>query len=263
MSNQQVIFNLIKAVSGQSNILTIPRVFIDIAGDLESALFLSQCVYWSDKSSASDGWFYKTHNEWEQEIGLSYFQVKRVVKKLGRFIETKIKRANAAPTVHYRVKLDELTNAILEKLDIRETLNSNLSNVDVEETPKSEVQETPKTLTETTAKTTTKSKRDKSRAPDPRSKHPAIQLVHGVTGQYPPKASYDLLIARLGETPDGPKFSRVHTTWVTRGNKPTNLEGQLDWYDNGIPEYKPAFQQQQPKKQTATDMGYQNAARSR
>jgi hypothetical protein len=156
MNNQQSIFSLIKAVSGQSNVLTIPRIFIDIAGDIQTALFLSQCVYWSDKTNNPEGWFYKTHAEWDAEIGLSYFQVKRAIDNLKGLVETKIKRANNAPTIHYRVNVEALTKSILEKLEIRETLNSNNFNMDIEETSKSDIEETSKTLTEITHKNTTK-----------------------------------------------------------------------------------------------------------
>jgi hypothetical protein len=71
---------------------------------------------------------------------------------------------------------------------------------------------------------------------DPRSKHPAILCVHGVTGYMPPKEAYDKVIEVLGESPDGEKLSRTFATWVTRGNKRTNIDGVLDWFKGGIPE---------------------------
>lgn len=71
---------------------------------------------------------------------------------------------------------------------------------------------------------------------DPRSNHPAIQLVKGVTGRMPPKPIYDYLIKELGDHPDGVKFARVFEAWCLRGFKITNYEGQIDWYKNGIPQ---------------------------
>jgi hypothetical protein len=77
---------------------------------------------------------------------------------------------------------------------------------------------------------------------DTRLDHPAILLVRGVTNAYPPKASFAFVIDKLGDTPDGPKFATAYQTWCTRGNKPTNLEGVIDWYINGVPpQYKPAY----------------------
>jgi hypothetical protein len=85
-------------------------------------------------------------------------------------------------------------------------------------------------------------KESKKRERDTRLDHPAILLVRGVTNAYPPKASFAFVIDKLGATPDGPKFAIAYQTWCTRGNKPTNLEGIIDWYINGVPpQYKPAY----------------------
>lgn len=150
MSKQKEMIALIKTISGQANVLTIPRVFIDIAGDHLSALFLSQCIYWSDKGR--DGWFYKSEKEWHEELGLSPFQIKRVRENLVNlsFIETKLKRANAAPTMHYRVDFGLLTNSIIEKLNNRETQQS-----DYAVSQQSDYEETQQSLTEITQEITT------------------------------------------------------------------------------------------------------------
>lgn len=77
------------------------------------------------------------------------------------------------------------------------------------------------------------------RAPKPkdeRTNHPAIQLIRGVTGKFPPKAIYDDIIKVLGDSPNGAKFSEVHKTWVRRGFNAGNFDGQLEWYRIGIPQ---------------------------
>jgi hypothetical protein len=95
----------------------------------------------------------------------------------------------------------------------------------------------------TSPDTSVKTKGDSSKrlprtrpAPDERSKHPAILCVQGVTGYKPPKEAYEMVINALGNSPDGEKFAKVFTTWVSRGNKRTNIDGVLDWFKNGIPE---------------------------
>jgi len=80
--------------------------------------------------------------------------------------------------------------------------------------------------------------KNRSRKRDERTDFPAIQLVKAVTGKYPPKTIYDMIIRRLGSSPDGEKFARIHTEWVARGFNPSNISGQLEWYDNGIPQKK-------------------------
>ena len=115
MSNQKEVINLIKSISGQANVLTIPRIFIDITGDHLSALFLSQCVYWSDKGK--NEWFYKSDREWEEELALSAYQVRRIRNNLSEFLETKIKKAGGAPTTHYRIRFVHLSKSIVKKLN--------------------------------------------------------------------------------------------------------------------------------------------------
>lgn len=79
-------------------------------------------------------------------------------------------------------------------------------------------------------------KRQDKPVADDRSKHPAILCVKEVTKHYPSKAIYDDIIGIIGESPDKEKFLKVHTTWVKRGYNPTNFDGQLNWYRDGIPE---------------------------
>ncbi len=109
---QKEILQMIKSIAGQANVLTIPRVFIKITGgDVESALLLSQAIYWSDKTG-QDGWFYKSYREWEEELSLTRRKVDKARRKLDGIIETKVMRANGSPTVHYRVNFDVLIEKI-------------------------------------------------------------------------------------------------------------------------------------------------------
>lgn len=133
--NQREAFELIKSFVGQANILTIPRVFLDYTGSLDCALFLSQVIYWSDRNPHSE-WFYKTYKDWQEELGLSEYQVRRctnILKGLD-LLETKLKKANGSPTVHYRFKVHEFSDWILKKLQKRTLKNSRNLNRDYTET---------------------------------------------------------------------------------------------------------------------------------
>jgi hypothetical protein len=144
MSNQDVIKALVKRMSGQANVIAIPRIYLDLLdNDHSTAFFLSQAVYWSDRSSAAGGWFWKSYPEWLAEIGLTQYQVNRAAKKCEAWVETKLKKANSAPTLHYRVDMDKLTEAIIKFLDNRESGLSRNSEIDYQETSQS--------LTETTS----------------------------------------------------------------------------------------------------------------
>jgi hypothetical protein len=117
MTNHAEITNLLKQFSGQARILTIPRAYIDMLdGDHLAALFLSQAVFLSDRAADDDGWFAKSYTDWHAELGLSERQVRRVVDLLRAVgIETKLRRSGAhdmAATLHYRVDMDVLTEAV-------------------------------------------------------------------------------------------------------------------------------------------------------
>lgn len=71
--------------------------------------------------------------------------------------------------------------------------------------------------------------------PDPQLRHPAILCFKGITSRYPPKQCYQQVIDTLGEHPDGPRAADCYAAWTARGYKPTNLDGWLGWYRDGIP----------------------------
>ena len=112
------IMELLVQFSGQHNTITILRPFIKFCGDIPTAMFLSQLLYWSDKGSRKDGFIFKTHSQWEEEIGLSESQIRRVTKRLVNegILETKLRKAFGAPTLHYRIKRLEFEEWILNKV---------------------------------------------------------------------------------------------------------------------------------------------------
>lgn len=146
MSNHQSAIELIKALSGQANILTIPRLYIDYMGSIDGGLLLNQLIYWSDKGSDSDDWFYKTYLEWEEETTLSKYEVSKqanILKEKG-VLKTNVKKANGAPTVHYKFLFSEFQNSIVEFIDYRKSINFTINS-----------EETRQSLTETTSEITT------------------------------------------------------------------------------------------------------------
>lgn len=139
MSNYEAIKALIAQTSGQKNTLTIPKIYVELTGDLTTALLLNQIVFYSDKSKRNDGYFYKTYKDWEQEILLTERQIRNSANKLKKMglIETKVMKANGSPTVHYKLDYDKLVDSILTKCQIR-----NLQNV------RNETDKTSESLTE-------------------------------------------------------------------------------------------------------------------
>jgi hypothetical protein len=113
------IFEVVQAMSGQGNCITIPTPYLDfVFADPQAHLLgaiLNQLVFWSGKpSSQENGWFYKTHEELAAEIhGVKPDQVRKAVDKLitkylpGVIQEAK-RKVNGTPKKHYRVDGDAL-----------------------------------------------------------------------------------------------------------------------------------------------------------
>lgn len=158
-SNQQATLDLIRRLSGQANVITAPRIYVEILGSIEGAVFLSQLIYWSDRTKDPDGWFAKSYLEWQAEIALSKFQVARWSKLFADegFLETKLAKWRGAPTVYYRLSISTFWKWIVKKLD-----NGLLRNftMDCQETSQSYT----KTTTEITPKSTDIKDDDDARA---------------------------------------------------------------------------------------------------
>jgi hypothetical protein len=115
-SVQKQIFSVIKEITGQANILPIPKTFIDYTGNLEDALLLSQILYWSDKGK--DGWFFKTYEEWKNETTLSEYKVRAISNRFKEegILKTKIKKVHGNPTLHYKIDETNFVNSFLNFL---------------------------------------------------------------------------------------------------------------------------------------------------
>ncbi|MDO8159655.1 replication protein [Bacillus toyonensis] len=147
MSNYNTIRTIISQISGQENIVVVPKLFVKLTGDITTAILLNQIVFYSDKSKRTDGFFYKTYKEWEEEICLTERQVRYSTKKLVNegLVETALKKANGAPTVHYKLDYNKLVESILTICQ-----NPTLQSVGIHSDKTSE------SLTEITTETTTK-----------------------------------------------------------------------------------------------------------
>lgn len=75
MSYQQRVFALIAKLGGSKDKAVIDPTLCRFMGSLEGGVFLAQLLYWSDRGR--NGAFYKTYQEWEAEIFLSKYHVKK------------------------------------------------------------------------------------------------------------------------------------------------------------------------------------------
>lgn len=115
LSNWKTIVAFIRSIAGQSNVLTVPRLFLDLTGDLSLAVMLSQLIYWSERTSRPDGFIFKSSADWYKEVGASDHAVRKF--KTLPYIETRLLKANGSPTTHYRVNFELLLQALNLCLD--------------------------------------------------------------------------------------------------------------------------------------------------
>lgn len=153
------ILSLIKEISGQQSMLVLPRLLIDITLDIKSALLLSQLIYWSDRTTDGNGWIYKSHKDWQTELGLNRYFLDKARDRLIQLglIEVKIKKANGSPTMHFRVKADALgktLNSLLQATEPDKTKCRNLANGN-DRVWQNKMSKFSKSLTETTTEITT------------------------------------------------------------------------------------------------------------
>lgn len=83
--------------------IAFQRAFVRIGAGITGALMLSQAIYWSRRTTADGGWFYKSQVEWEEETGLTRYEqegARKALAKLGILEET---RSGVPARLYYRV----------------------------------------------------------------------------------------------------------------------------------------------------------------
>ena len=120
------IFEVMQAMSGQGNCITIPVPYIDFfAGDRQAhllAAILNQLVFWSGKSHLHDGWFYKAHEELAIEVrAISEDSIRRAMDRIIKeylpdAIEQKLRQVGGTPKKHYRIKEEIFLSKIFPQL---------------------------------------------------------------------------------------------------------------------------------------------------
>lgn len=109
--------SLIKQFTGQAQTLTVPRTFVRLTGDHVVALVLNQILFWSDKTENEDGWFYKEHADWKEELEISPDQLRRAIDKLAIVgVHRKLRKVAGAPKLHFRIDLNVFTATLVEFL---------------------------------------------------------------------------------------------------------------------------------------------------
>lgn len=191
MAEKNPVLSTLLALTGDRNTITLHVKIVDFCnGDIETALFLEQMLYWTPRSS-NDGWVSKSAAEWYDEIRVSRYAIDKAVKLFHvgdekkpagelPFLQTKLKKFNGSPTIHYKLDTEKLAILWSEWLEstngFAENSKTNLSNSANPPAKNSN------SLTESTSKTTTENKdssllekKAKSVRPDGSTKKKATQ----------------------------------------------------------------------------------------
>lgn len=81
-------------------------------GSVGAGVFLSQLIYWTDKSKDPDGWIYKTLDDWWCETALGRYELKTIRNALivRELIEEKL--CGVPAKLHYKIQWPELQTAL-------------------------------------------------------------------------------------------------------------------------------------------------------
>jgi hypothetical protein len=93
------------------------RIFARVGGGPLAGIFLSQAIYWSQRTNDPDGWFYKTRGDWFLETELTRRHQETARRNL-RQVGVLEERLSGVPAqLYFRVNLGQLQKLITDLLD--------------------------------------------------------------------------------------------------------------------------------------------------
>ena len=97
-----------------------------LLGSVQSALFLSQFIYWEGKQHDPERWIYKKADEFTEETGLSRNEQRTARKRLKELLILEEKLVGIPPTLQFRIdyeRLNELWEKREEVIQLRQRKN--------------------------------------------------------------------------------------------------------------------------------------------
>jgi hypothetical protein len=97
---------------------------IKFYGGWEEAAFVQQLGYWQERATKTEGWVFKTYEEWAKELSIDKQKVQRMVQKLTKlFVEKgdKVKRFAGKTKTRLRInaeKHEKLLNDYLASMKL-------------------------------------------------------------------------------------------------------------------------------------------------
>lgn len=100
---------------------------VDIAkalGSVNAGLFVAQAMYWTGKGTDPNGWFYKTQDEWYEEIGMGRREqetARKIAKQKGVLEE---ERRGVPARLFYRINFERLIEVLQDYYDSKNSPNN-------------------------------------------------------------------------------------------------------------------------------------------
>jgi hypothetical protein len=98
------------------------RRLVELTDNVKAALLLSQAVYWTRHGrdiAQRDGWFHKTAEHWEMELGLSAREQTSARDLLRARVLLEEQRLGLPARMHFRLNLEVLGRRLAERVDAR------------------------------------------------------------------------------------------------------------------------------------------------
>jgi DNA replication protein DnaD len=106
--NMQEIKTILDAIDRP---IAFRRALVDLTGSVQAALLLSQAIYWQERATQKDGWWYKTSEDWEIETGLSQHEQATARKKCSKYLSSHLRDIPAR--LYWRVNRAALYDGLL------------------------------------------------------------------------------------------------------------------------------------------------------
>lgn len=116
--SKNALINLVTSLlPGKHNTIPISTLVLwALDRDYEAAAMFTQCMYWKDRTDDDEGWFYKSYEDWYDEILIAEACARRKVKKLESmgWIQTMVWQVHRTPKLHYRVLMEQVVLDLTE-----------------------------------------------------------------------------------------------------------------------------------------------------
>lgn len=114
MSPRDEVLDLMKQYLGRVNLIAVPVPFLELTGDADSALLLSQLLYWTDRARDDHGWVFKARADWCEELRFNRYRLdtaRRRLRSLG-ILEESHHLAGSRRILHLRIRLANLHSGL-------------------------------------------------------------------------------------------------------------------------------------------------------